>query len=167
MSIDVAGKLFPNLATIVIQLLSTAVLLIIFRKFFWAPTQKYFQKRADFIESQIQDAKTSQQKAKQLMLESEEQARQSAKEYHDIIEQAKNDALKIHEDLVAKAKEEAARKLEQAEREIEVEKQQAREDMKKEMVNIAIEAATKVMSKEMDSKENQQMVEDFVDQVVH
>ena len=51
--------------------------------------------------------------------------------------------------------------------EIEVEKQQAREDMKKEMVNIAIEAATKVMSKEMNSKENQQMVEDFVDQVVH
>ena len=35
------------------------------------------------------------------------------------------------------------------------------------MVNIAIEAATKVMSKEMNSKENQQMVEDFVDQVVH
>ena len=57
MSIDVAGKLFPNLATIVIQLLSTGVLLIIFKKFFWIPVQKYFQKRADFIESQIQDAK--------------------------------------------------------------------------------------------------------------
>ena len=102
MSIDVAGKLFPNLATIVIQLLSTGVLLIIFKKFFWIPVQKYFQKRADFIESQIQDAKTSQEKAKQLMLESEEQARQSAKEYHDIIEKAKSDALKLHDDMIAK-----------------------------------------------------------------
>ena len=53
MSIDVAGKLFPNLATIVIQLISTGVLLIIFKKFFWIPVQKYFQKRADFIESPI------------------------------------------------------------------------------------------------------------------
>ncbi|UTY40369.1 F0F1 ATP synthase subunit B [Allocoprobacillus halotolerans] len=167
MSIDVAGKLFPNLATIVIQLLSTGVLLIIFRKFFWGPVQAYFKKRADFIESQIQDAKTSQEKAKQLMLESEEQARQSAKEYHDIIERAKDDALKVRDEMVTKAKEEAARKLEQAERQIEVEKQQAREEMKKEMVDIAIEAATKVMSKEMNTKENQQMVEDFVDQVVH
>ena len=99
MSIDVAGKLFPNLATIVIQLISTGVLLIIFKKFFWIPVQKYFQKRADFIESQIEDARTSQEKAKQLMLESEEQARQSAKEYHDIIEKAKDDALRVRDDL--------------------------------------------------------------------
>ena len=112
MSIDVAGKLFPNLATIVIQLISTGVLLIIFKKFFWIPVQKYFQKRADFIESQIEDARTSQEKAKQLMLESEEQARQSAKEYHDIIEKAKDDALRVRDDLLTKAKEEAARKIE-------------------------------------------------------
>ena len=151
MSIDVAGKLFPNLATIVIQLISTGVLLIIFKKFFWIPVQKYFQKRADFIESQIEDARTSQEKAKQLMLESEEQARQSAKEYHDIIEKAKDDALRVRDDLLTKAKEEAARKIEQAQKEIEAEKQQAREEMKKEMVDIAIEAATKVMSKESNS----------------
>ena len=128
MSIDVAGKLFPNLATIVIQLISTGVLLIIFKKFFWIPVQKYFQKRADFIESQIEDARTSQEKAKQLMLESEEQARQSAKEYHDIIEKAKDDALRVRDDLLTKAKEEAARKIEQAQKEIEAEKQQAREE---------------------------------------
>lgn len=167
MSIDISAKLFPNLATVIIQLLSTGVLLLLFKKFLWIPVQQYFQKRADFIESQIEDAKTSQEKAKQLMLESEEQARQSAKEYYDIIARAKDDALRVRDTMIAKAKEEAARKIEQAERQIEVEKQQAREEMKKEMVDIAIEAATRVMSKEMNSKENQQMVEDFVDQVVH
>ena len=35
------------------------------------------------------------------------------------------------------------------------------------MVGIAIEVAAKVLSKEMNTKENQQMVEDFVEKVVN
>ena len=31
---DIAGKLFPNLTTLIVQLLSTGVLLLIFKKFF-------------------------------------------------------------------------------------------------------------------------------------
>lgn len=30
---DIAGKLFPNLTTLIVQLLSTGVLLLIFKKF--------------------------------------------------------------------------------------------------------------------------------------
>ena len=32
---DIAGKLFPNLTTLIVQLLSTGVLLLIFKKFLW------------------------------------------------------------------------------------------------------------------------------------
>ena len=56
MSIDIAGKLFPNITTLIIQLLSTGVLLFFFKKFLWIPMQAYFAKRADFIETQIQEA---------------------------------------------------------------------------------------------------------------
>lgn len=167
MSIDISAKLFPDLTTVIIQLLSTGVLLLVFKKFLWIPVQKYFQKRADFIEGQLHEAKQSQQQAHQLLSESEEQARQSAMEYREIIDKAKEDALKVHDDIVKKAKQEALNKLEQAEREIEAEKQQAKEEMKKEMINIALDAATRVVSKDMNTKENQQIVEDFVDEVGH
>lgn len=39
--------------------------------------------------------------------------------------------MRVRDDLLTKAKEEAARKIEQAQKEIEAEKQQAREEMKK------------------------------------
>ena len=55
--VDVAGKLFPNIATLIIQLCSTGVLLLVFKKFLWVPMQEYFAKRANFIESQINEAK--------------------------------------------------------------------------------------------------------------
>ena len=167
MNIDIAGKLFPNITTVIIQLCSTGIMLFFFKKFLWTPMQAYFEKRANFIESTINEAKEMNEKAKTFMVESEEQARESAKEYRGIVERAKADALKVRDDIVADAKKEASNKLKQAEREIVAEKQQAKEEMKEEMVGIAIEVAAKVLSKEMNSKENQQMVEDFVEKVVN
>ena len=166
MNIDIANKLFPNITTLIVQLLSTGVMLFFFKKYLWVPMQGYFNKRADFIETTINDAKDMNEKAKAFMVESEEQARESAREYRDIVERAKNDALRVRDDIVADAKKEAANKLQQAEREIEAEKQQAKEEMKEEMVDIAIEVASKVLNKEMNSQQNQSMVEDFVEKVV-
>ena len=151
----------------VIQLLSTGVLFLLFKKFLWIPVQGYFAKRADYIETQLNEASLANEKAKKLMTESEEQARQSALEYREVVEKAKEDALKKRDEIIAKAKEDAANKIEQAHREIEIQKQQARQEMREEMVNIAMDVATKVINKEMNIEENQQMVEDFVDQVTH
>ena len=165
--VDVAGKLFPNIATLIIQLCSTGVLLLVFKKFLWVPMQEYFAKRANFIESQINEAKEMNEKARTYMLESEQQARESAREYRDIVEKAKSDALKVRDDIVEKAKIEANTKIDQAQREIEAEKQQAKEEMKEEMVNVAIDVASKIVAKDMNTTKNQQMVEDFVKKVVN
>ena len=167
MEFDIAGKLFPNIATLIVQLLSTGVMLIVFKKFLWIPMQNYFAKRADFIESQMNEAKEMNEKAKAYMVESEEQARESAKEYRDIVARAKEDALKIRDDIVADAKKEATNKIEQAQKEIEAEKALAKTDMKEEMIDIAMEVATKIMNKDMNTQTNQELVEEFIDKVVN
>lgn len=164
--IDIAGKLFPDVTTLIIQLLSTGVMLLVFKKYLWVPMQNYFAKRADFIEGQINEAKDMNEKAKAFMVESEKQARESAREYRDIVEKAKSDALKVRDDIIVEARKEAASKIEQAQKEIEAEKVQARDDMKEEMIDIAIEVATKIMNKDMNTKQNQELVEEFVEKVV-
>ena len=165
LDLDIASKLFPNVTTMIVQLLSTGVLLILFKKFLWVPVQDYFAKRADFIEKQINEAAESNTKAKELMTKSEEQARASVMEYRDIVEKAKTDALKMHDEIVAEAKEKASAKIEQAQREIEAEKLMAKQEMREEMIDVAIQVATQIMNKDMNSKENQQLVEQFVDKV--
>ena len=118
MDIDIAGKLFPNITTLIVQLCSTGVMLFVFKKYLWAPVQAYFAKRADFIETQINEAKDMNEKAKKFMQESEQQARVSAREYHEIVERAKSDALKERDDIIVEARKEAASKIEQAQKEI-------------------------------------------------
>ena len=167
MNIDVTSKLFPNLTTLIIQLCSTGVLYLVFRKFLWVPVQNFFAKRADFIEGQINEAKEMNEKAKALMEESDQQARESAVEYREIVNRAKDDAQATKNKIIDDAKLEAQAKIAQADREIEAMKAKAHDEMKEEMVSVAIEVASKVMSKEMDSEENKRMVEDFVEKVVN
>lgn len=166
MNIDVASKLFPNVTTLIVQLLSTGVMFLLFKKFLWVPVQEYFAKRADFIESQINEAKDMNEKAKGFLLDSETKARESAKEYRDILEKAKQDALSTKDKILDEAKKEANARVEKARREIEAEKAQAKAEMKEEIVDIAMEIATKIMNKDMNSKENEELVNEFVSKVV-
>ena len=149
---DIAGKLFPNLTTLIVQLLSTGVLLLIFKKYLWKNVMEYFAKRADYIESTINEAK---------------EAREAASKYRDILDQAKDDGQKVRQQIIDQANEEARAKIEQAQKEIETEKKQAQVDMKQEIVDVAIEVATKVMNKEMNEDINKGLVEEFVDEVVN
>ena len=164
---DIASKLFPNVTTIIIQLLSTGVLLLVFKKYLWVPVQNYFAKRAEFIEGTVNEAKDMNEKARALMEESEEQARQAAVQYREIVNLAKEDALKTKATIQEQANQEYKAKLDQARREIEAEKAQAKAAMKQEIVEVAIDVATKVMNKEMDTKTNKALVEDFVEEVVN
>ena len=45
-SFDVAGQLFPNLTTMIVQWLSTGVLLFFVVKYLWKPARDFINKRA-------------------------------------------------------------------------------------------------------------------------
>ena len=109
---DIAGKLFPNLTTLIVQLLSTGVLLIIFKKFLWNYVMQYFSKRADYIESTIQDANTMNEEASKNLEIAEKQAREAAAKYREIVDLAKEDGQKIKQQIVDEANVEAKAKIE-------------------------------------------------------
>ena len=163
--INIAGKLFPNLFTMITQLISTGILLYFFKKFLWGPLQTYLGKRAEFIESNINEAKDMNAKAKLHMEESEKLAKAGALEYRDVVERAKLDAQQQATKIIDEAKEAAAKRLEQAEKQIESEKQKAEFEMRQEMVEIALEATRKVVQKEMDEDTNRNLIQDFISEV--
>lgn len=164
---DIASKLFPNFWTWIVQLCSTGILLILFKKYLWQPILKYFSKRADYIEKNINDSKDMREKAQVYLDEADKQAKEAATQYRSIIDQAKNDANKQKQVILDDASKQAKDKIEQARNEIELERQQAQDQMKEEIVDIAAEVATKIMDKNMDQATNDKMVKNFVDEVVN
>lgn len=167
MEVDIAGKLFPNLFTLIAQLISTGLLFLCFKKFLYVPLQKMLAKRADYIEGNIKESEDINQQAKLKLQESDDLARQSAKEYREIVDKAKEDALVESAKIIEEARMSADRKMVQAQQQIEVEKQKAQEQMQEQMVDIALSAATKIIQREMDTKANREYVDEFVREVSH
>ena len=163
---DIAAKLFPNPTTMIVQLCSTAIMLLLFKKYLWNYVLEFFQKRADFIEGNINDAKAKNEKASEYLLESEKQAKEAAKQYKEIIDQAKEDAVKAKSKIMDEANKQAQEKIEQARHEIESEKLAAQDEMKKEIVDVAVEVATKVMDQNMNTEANKALVDDFVNRLL-
>lgn len=163
--INIADKLFPNLFTMITQLLSTGVLFYFFKKFLYGPLQTYLGKRAEFIESNITEAKDMNAKAKIHMEESEKLAKAGALEYREVVEKAKQDAQIQASKIIEDAKATASQRLTQAEKQIESEKEKAQNEMRQEMVEIAMEATKKVVQKEMDENVNRELIQDFINEV--
>ena len=165
MEVDIAGKLIPNVTTMIVQLLSTGILFYFFKKFLYAPLQNYLGKRVAFIESNINEAKEMNAKAKIHMEESEKLAKVGALEYREVVEKAKQDALAQSSKIIEEARTTASQRLEQAAKQIESEREKAQAEMRQEMVEIAMEAAKKIIEKEIDEDVNRELVEQFVDEV--
>ena len=69
------------------------------------------------------------------------------------------------DEIVSQAKDEAVYMKQKAEQEIEQEKRKAFQDVKNELSGIAVDIASKVVSREIDEKDHVQLVEDFIKNV--
>ena len=165
MEVDIAGKLFPNVTTMIVQLLSTGILFYFFMKFLYGPLQKYLGKRAEFIESNINEAKEINAKAKVHIEESEKLARVGSLEYREVVEKAKTDARVQGDKILEEARQEASYRLEQAAKQIESEKEKAKENMRQEMVEIAMEATRKIVGSKIDEDKDKELISSFINEV--
>lgn len=165
MEIDIAGKLFPNWTTMIVQLAATAILFYFFKKFLYVPLQNYLASRAQFVESNIQEAKEMNEQAKLKLEESDKLARASAQEYREVVDKAKADAKLQSEKIIAEAQATANARIAQMEKQIVSEREKAQNEMYANMVDVALEAAKKIVAKEIDEATSRKMVEDFVEEV--
>lgn len=148
--------------TIVFTLINTLIIFLIFRIFLFKPVGKILDKRKELAAAEIADAqkaKESAQKAEQEYLESIAGAKEEAAE---IIRQANLRAQAREEELINEANRKAAEIRAKAEEAIERDKQRALNEIKDEISDIVIMAATKVVEKEISQADNEKLIEGFL-----
>jgi F-type H+-transporting ATPase subunit b len=165
-NIDIMGKLFPDLRTMLVQLAATGVLFYLFRKYLWDTVSNYLNQRAEFLQQQLLDAKQANEEAQTTLDQSKEQLQRAASEASRIIERGSNEGKRIKEDLVNVAKQEAAFKLESARQQIEAERASMMSDVQKEIVDVAILASEKLLKNVVDAKADEALLEAYVKDVL-
>ena len=130
------------------------ILFFVMSYFLFNPAREVLEKRRKRIAGDLETAKTSREDALALKAEYED------KEAQEILDAARKKAKKQEADILAEAREEANRIVDRANREIELEKKKALEDMKTEIVSIASLMAEKAVAASMDVKIQDSLIEE-------
>lgn len=150
------------------QLLHDAVLtgINIFILFFalsyllFNPVRDVLEKRRQKIAGELAQAAEDKQSATALKSEYEAKLRDVNREAEDILEAARKKGKKREAEIVDEAKAEAARIIERANREIELERKKAVDDMKQEVIDIAALMAQKVVGSSMNISVQDTLIEE-------
>lgn len=160
--INIDDYLRLNIYDAVLVLISTALIVLIVKKFFWNYVREYLDKRQQFIQSQLDESEKALSESNELKAKYEASMANLKVEANEIIETAKKEAKAEAHEIVSKAKANAEAMKEKAALDIEHEKVKVKEQIKEEISEVAFLAAGKVVKKELDEDTHKQYVEDFI-----
>lgn len=153
-----------NLGTSFWTLVIFFTLLFVLVKWAFPPILGYAQAREERIQKAMDDARQAREEA-QLALE--EQRRELAKAREEsvrIIAQGKQDAETLRQELIARTHEEQRELIERVKRDIERERDQAVESVRREAVEIAMAAASRLLHRRVDAEEDRRLIREFLDE---
>ena len=134
---------------VIMQGIAVFIMFALLSYILFEPVRKILEDRKNRIADEIDQAAADQAKAAKLKADA-------------LMAQARKKALKREEEIVAGAKEEAARIIESADHEAELARINAQDQMKQEMVKMAVLMAGKFIQNQMDEKDQNA----FVDQTL-
>ena len=134
-------------------------------KFAWKPLLKMLEERENLIKSSLDDAEKARQELEKINSESEVIISQARSEAQSILSDGKAAAEKIKDDTIAKAKDEASKIREDAKHQIQVEKDKAITDIKKEVVDLSISVAEKLINKNISEQDNSSLIEESLKKI--
>lgn len=161
----IGQKLIPSWISFLVQFLSFLVLLLVVFFVAYKPVKKMLKKRADHIENEITQAEEKNAIAAASVTEAKELVASSKVKASEIIKTAESQGQEKYDAIILEAKQEVSEMKKAAEEDIIRAKEEAKEDIRNEMVNVALSASKEILKREVNSKDNTRLAEDFIDQL--
>ena len=156
-------KLDPGL--FIWTILTFLLLLMVLAKFAWKPLLAMLDERQKSIDDSLLSAEKARQELEGINQKSEAILSKSRTEAQTIVTDAKSAADKLKEDIVLKAKKEADGQLEKAKNQISVEKDKALLEIRREIVDLSITVAEKIIKKNISKDDNASIIEDSLNKL--
>ena len=149
-------------ATILAQILNFLILVVILRAVAYKPVARLLQQRSDKIKGDLDKAEADRKAAEQTLEQYKVQLADAHKKAQEIVDKANITARQEHDAAVAETRREIERMKLTAQAEIENERNRAFDEMKSQIVSLSLAAAGKIVSKNIDTKENDKLVNEFI-----
>jgi F-type H+-transporting ATPase subunit b len=138
------------------------ILLFVLKKIAWKPLLKALNSREESIRSAMENAEKLNKEAEQMIEQNKKDLSEANAKSIALINEAKDMANKVREEIIHKANEDSRKTIDRAKEEIEQQKETALNEMKDEISDIAIKAAEKIISENLDDKKQKKIIDDFL-----
>lgn len=150
--------------TILFSLINILVLFLFLKKFLFGRVNAMLDERARLVQEEMDKAKEEAQQAEKLRLDYENAMSDAKDEARRIIIDAQKNANAQSAAITQQAQEEAGRIVESARQELALERERSVASAQNEIVSLAMEAAEKVLGREIDDDANRAIMDAFLDE---
>lgn len=139
-----------------------AGLLFILGKFAWAPILGAVEAREKGIQSALDEAKQRNEEAAGLLAEHREQLADARRQANELMAEGRAAGEGVRKEIEEKARAEGQAIVERARADIERERDAALETLRRESVELALAAASRLMQENLDQAKDRQLVERYL-----
>lgn len=141
------------------------LLLAVLAKFAWGPIVKQLAERERSIREAIDSAKKERAEAEKLMVEQKEALARAQREAAELARRNQAEVETLRQELTARARKEADELVADARRQISEEMSKAKAELKAQVVDLAIDAASRLVKANLDEKAQRALVEEYIAQL--
>ncbi|HEY5561819.1 MAG TPA: F0F1 ATP synthase subunit B [Clostridiaceae bacterium] len=151
-----------ELSVVIASMINFGIFFLIFRFRFYKPINNVISKRQSEIIDRLKDTEENQKKAEVLRLENEAHVKNAKENGKLILEEYKHNAEKMSADIISQTKNEAQLLLERAKMDINREKEKAKDELRKEAVDLAVMLSIKALEGTIDEENHRKLIKDFL-----
>ena len=145
--------------------LTFVLLLVVLGKFAWRPILQMMETREKTIADAIEASKQERAAAEAASAEMRASLERAREESAQLVRRNQQEVAAVKAELMTAAKKESDELLQAARKTIAEEKRQAMAELRAQAVDIAIEAAGRLVQMNMDEKKQKQLVEEYLAQL--
>ena len=150
---------------LIIQIGGFVLLVIVFKKFLFAPVLGVLQARQDEVRNLYAAAEAEKAKIEELRGDYEHRLADIETEARQRMQETVKEAQGLREHLLNEARANADKILSRAEAEIGREREKVLEELRREVVDLTIGAATRLVGESLDEPGHRRLIEEFIKSV--
>lgn len=154
-----------NFATVMWAWVSFGVTFLALRKIAWPMLQAKMEEREVRIAEGLKKAEEAEKRAQELLEKQEQILNEARQEAQKLLADSRSAGENVKNDLLAAAQKEIAAERDRAKKEIGLERAKAVEDLKQATVELTLDAAARILKREMKGEDHRRLAREVIDEV--
>ncbi len=152
----------PKIGTIFWTVLTFGALVFLLGRFAWKPLLGALGEREKSIQDSIEQARRDREEAESLLAQQRDLLEQSRRERAEALSAGRREAETVKAEILEEARKQREKLLQRTEAQVQAGIRQARGELRGVAVDLALQAAEKLLSRNLDDATHRQLIEEYL-----